>query len=147
MNPAIGGQPRKILLATDLAATSSPATDEAFAMARRLGAELLIVSVIDPIALRLPSGRFRTRIDQVRDEREAALRGLVQRGQRDGLRVMSLVWEGDPAESIIEAAGAEDAEVIVLGSHARGRIGRLLRGSVSHRVVRDAGIPVVVVPR
>jgi nucleotide-binding universal stress UspA family protein len=147
MNAAIGGQPRKILLATDLAATSSPATDEAFAMARRLGAELLIVSVIDPIALRLPSGRFRTRIDQVRDEREAVLRGLVQRGQREGLRVTSLVWEGDPAESIIEAAGAEDAEVIVLGSHARGRIGRLLRGSVSHRVVRDAGIPVVVVPR
>ena len=147
MNAAIGGQPRKILLATDLAATSSPATDEAFAMARRLGAELLIVSVIDPIALRLPSGRFRTRIDQVRDEREAALRGLVQRGQREGLRVTSLVWEGDPAESIIEAAGAEGAEVIVLGSHARGRIGRLLRGSVSHRVVRDAGVPVVVVPR
>ena len=147
MNAAIGGQPRKILLATDLAATSSPATDEAFAMARRLGAELLIVSVIDPTALRLPSGRFRTRIDQVRDEREAVLRGLVQRGQREGLRVTSLVWEGDPAESIIEAAGAEGAEVIVLGSHARGRIGRLLRGSVSHRVVRDAGVPVVVVPR
>jgi nucleotide-binding universal stress UspA family protein len=147
MNAAIGGRPQKILLATDLAATSSPATDEAFAMARRLHAELLIVSVIDPTALRLPSGRFRTRIDQVRDEREAVLRGLVQRGKRDGLRVTSLVWEGDPAESIIEAAGAEGAEVIVLGSHARGRIGRLLRGSVSHRVVRDAGIPVVVVPR
>jgi nucleotide-binding universal stress UspA family protein len=147
MNAATGGQPRKILLATDLAATSSPATNEAFAMARRLHAELLIVSVIDPTALRLPSGRFRTRIDQVRDEREAILLGLVQRGQRDGLRVTSLVWEGDPAESILDAAGAEGAGVIVLGSHARGRIGRLLRGSVSHRVVRDAGVPVVVVPR
>jgi nucleotide-binding universal stress UspA family protein len=61
--------------------------------------------------------------------------------------VTSLVWEGDPAESILEAAAAEGAEVIVLGSHARGRIGRLLRGSVSHRVVRDAHVPVVVVPR
>ncbi|HEY4190699.1 MAG TPA: universal stress protein [Candidatus Limnocylindrales bacterium] len=147
MNEPTGGPPRKILLATDLAATSSPATNEAFDMARRLHAELLIVSVIDPTSLRLPSGRFRTRVDQVRDEREAVLRGLVQRGQRDGLRVTSLVWEGDPAESILEAAGAEGADTIVIGSHARGRIGRLLRGSVSHRVERDAGVPVVVIPR
>jgi nucleotide-binding universal stress UspA family protein len=147
MNAPTAGPPRKILLATDLAATSSPATNEAFEMARRLHAELLIVSVIDPTSLRLPSGRFRTRVDQVRDEREAVLRGLVQRGQRDGLRVTSLVWEGDPAESILEAAGAEGADTIVIGSHARGRIGRLLRGSVSHRVERDAGVPVVVIPR
>jgi nucleotide-binding universal stress UspA family protein len=147
MNAADGGQPRKILLATDLAPTTAPATDEAFAMARRLHAELLIVSVIDLATLRLPGGRFHARVDQVREQREMVLRGLVQRGRAEGLQVTSLVWEGDPAESILEAAGAEGAEVIVLGSHERGRIGRLMRGSVSHRVVRDAGVPVVVIPR
>ena len=48
MSAAVDAQPRKILLATDLSSASASATDEAFAMARRLGAELLIVSVIDP---------------------------------------------------------------------------------------------------
>ena len=136
-----------VLLATDLAPTSGPATDEAFAMARRDDAELLIVSVIDPTSLRLPSGRFQTRIDQVREQRESAAQDLVRRGQRDGVRVTFLIWEGDPAESILDAAGAEGAEVIVIGSHARGRIGRLLLGSVSHRVAEQAAVPVVVVPR
>ena len=147
MRVAVDAQPRKILLATDLSATSASATDEAFAMARRLGAELLIVSVIDPAALRLPGGRFLARIDQVRAERETVAQVLVRRGRADGLRVRFLVWEGDPAESILEAAGAEGAEIIVLGSHARGRIGRILHGSVSRRVVREADVPVVVVPR
>ncbi len=142
-----GAHAHKILLATDLSPTSGPATDEAFAAARRLGAHLLIVSVIDSTALRMPGGRFNARVDQVRSRRETAAQELVQRGRREGVRVTFLVWEGDPGDSILEAARAEQADMIVLGSHGRGPIGRLLLGSVSQHVVRHAGVPVVVVPR
>jgi nucleotide-binding universal stress UspA family protein len=138
---------QKILLATDLSPTSGPATDEAFAAARRLGAHLLVVSVIDSTALRLPGGRFNVRVDQVRARREMAAQELVQRGRREGVPVTFLVWEGDPGDSILEAARAESADMIVLGSHGRGPIGRLLLGSVSQHVVRHAAVPVVVVPR
>jgi nucleotide-binding universal stress UspA family protein len=138
---------RKILLATDLSPTSSPATDEAFDAASRLGAHLLVVSVIDSTALRLPGGRFQARVDQVRERRQSAAQELVQRGRREGVPVTFLVWEGDPGDSILEAARAEDADMIVLGSHGRGPIGRLLLGSVSQYVVRHARMPVVVVPR
>jgi nucleotide-binding universal stress UspA family protein len=137
----------KILLATDLSPTSGPATDEAFAAARRLGAHLLVVSVIDSTSLRLPGGRFNVRVDQVRARRETAAQELVQRGRREGVPVTFLVWEGDPGDSILEAARAESADMIVLGSHGRGPIGRLLLGSVSQHVVRHASVPVVVVPR
>jgi nucleotide-binding universal stress UspA family protein len=137
----------KILLATDLSPTSGPATDEAFASARRLGAHLLVVSVIDSTSLRLPGGRFHVRVDQVRARREMAAQELVQRGRREGVRVTFLVWEGDPGDAILEAARAESADMIVLGSHGRGTIGRLLLGSVSQHVVRHASVPVVVVPR
>ena len=136
---------RKILLATDLSPTSVPATDEAFDVAGRLQAELLVVSVIDTASLRLPGGRFRARVDQVRGPRHAAAQALVQRGRRQGVKVTFLVWEGDPAESILAAAGAEGVDMIVLGSHGRGPIGRLLLGSVSQEVVRQAPVPVVVV--
>lgn len=135
---------RKILLATDLSHASDVATDWAFDLAGRLGASLLVVSVIDPRELRLPGGRFRARVDQVRDRREAAAQELVQRGRRSGVPVAFLVWDGDPAESIVAAAQAERADLVLVGSHGRGPIGRLLLGSVSQYVVRNALCPVLV---
>jgi nucleotide-binding universal stress UspA family protein len=148
---AVGPEPpapvRKILLATDLSPTSGPATDEAFEVAHRLGAHLLVVSVIDSTTLRLPGGLYQARVDQVRERRQSAAQELVQRGRREGIRVTFLVWEGDPGDSILEAARAEDADMVILGSHGRGPIGRLLLGSVSQHVVRHARVPVVVVPR
>ena len=138
---------RRVLLATDLSATSGPATNEAFEIAGRLQADLLIVSVIDAASLRLPGGRFRARVDQVRERHQAVAQELVQRGRREGIRVTFLVWEGEPGESIVDAARAEEVDMIILGSHGRGPIGRLLMGSVSRYVLRHADVPVVVVPR
>ncbi len=56
---------RRLLLATDLGQSSEIATDWAFDLAHRRGADLLIVSVIDPHELRQQTGRFGTRWDQV----------------------------------------------------------------------------------
>jgi nucleotide-binding universal stress UspA family protein len=135
----------KLLLATDLSPASAPATDEAFELAARLQVPLLIVSVIDPGQLRLPGGRFGARVDQVRAQREEVAQTLVEQGRRAGIAVTFLVWEGDPGESIIEAARAEHADLIVVGSHGRGAVGRFLIGSVSDHVVRNASCPVLVV--
>ncbi len=136
---------RKVLLATDLSAASARATEQALELAGRLEAELLAVSVIDPGSLRLPGGRFGTRVDQVRAQREAVAQDLVARGRRIGVQVNFLIWEGEPGESIVEAANAEHADLIVVGSHGRGTVGRFLIGSVSDHVVRHAPCPVLVV--
>jgi nucleotide-binding universal stress UspA family protein len=142
--PTAASPIRRILLATDLSHASDVATDWAFDLAHRVGASLVVVSVIDPRELRLPGGRFLARVDQVRERREAAARELVQRGQRSGVRVTFLVWDGDPAESIAAAAASEGADLVLVGSHGRGPIGRLLLGSVSEYVVRNAPCPVLV---
>ena len=139
------GRFRTVVLATDLSATSEAATTAALDLAGTLGARLLAVSVIDPGSLRLPGGRFRQRVDQVRSEREHVAQSLVARGRSIGVAVDFLVWEGDPGESIIEAAMAESADMIVVGSHGRGTVGRFLIGSVSDHVVRNAQCPVLVV--
>jgi nucleotide-binding universal stress UspA family protein len=81
----------------------------------------------------------------VRGEREHVAQSLVARGRSIGVAVDFLVWEGDPGESIIEAAAAEAADLIVVGSHGRGTVGRFLIGSVSDHVVRHAPCPVLVV--
>jgi nucleotide-binding universal stress UspA family protein len=140
-HPAI----RQIVLATDLGAASGAATDEAFRLAAALQARLLAVTVIDLRSLQLPGGRFRSRVDQERARLETAASELVLRGRRDRVPTSFLIWEGDPAESIVEAARSEGADVIVVGSHGRGAIGRALIGSVSDQVVRHAPCPVLVV--
>jgi nucleotide-binding universal stress UspA family protein len=134
-----------VLLATDLSTTSTPAEAEAMRLAAGLGARLIAVSVIDPGSLRLPGGRFRARVDQVRDEREIAAQALVARAQEMGVATAFLVWEGDPGEAIVDAASAEHADLIVLGTHGRHGVERSLFGSVSDHVVRNAPCPVVVV--
>ena len=135
----------KLLLATDLSPASSAATEQAFDLAVRLRAPLLIVSVIDPGQLRLPGGRFGQRVDQVRAQREIVAQELVARGRALGIAVSFLIWEGEPGESIVEAARAEHADLVIVGSHGRGSMGRLFIGSVSEHVVRHAPCPVLVV--
>ncbi len=142
-----GPAPRheKLLLATDLSEASASATDEAFELARRLEASLLVVSVIDPGTLLRPGGRYDTRVDQVRDRRQQLAQTLVERGRHEGVTVSFLVWEGDPGDMIVEAAEAEHADLVVVGSHGRGAVGRFFLGSVSDHVVRHAPCPVLVV--
>jgi nucleotide-binding universal stress UspA family protein len=133
----------RILLATDLTTTSSAATDQAFELARDLRAELLIVSVIDVES----GGRSPQplRMDQRRTARELAAQSLVVRGRRQGTGVSFLVWEGEPGPSIVEAASSESVDLVIVGTHGRGPLGRLLIGSVSEFVVRNAPCPVLVV--
>ena len=78
------GRFQTVLLATDLSPTSEAATNAALDLAGTLGARLLAVSVIDPGSLRLPGGRFRLRVDQVRGEREDVAQSLVARGRSAG---------------------------------------------------------------
>ena len=136
---------KRILLATDLSPASEDASLQALDLARGLKAELLIVSVIDPRSLRLPGGRFGIRVDQVRTGREAAAQELVSRGRAAGVRVTFLIWEGEPGESIVDAARSEHVDFVVVGSHGRGSVGRFFLGSVSDHVVHNAPCPVVVV--
>ena len=137
--------PRRVLLATDASAASASAEGAAIELAARLGASLIIVSVIDQSRLRLPGGPFHTRVDQVRAERESAVIQIVREAQRRNVQTEFLIWQGDPGPTIVDAADSERADAIVLGSHVRGPIGRLLLGSVSRFVTEHARVPVNVV--
>jgi nucleotide-binding universal stress UspA family protein len=144
--PADPDRPRRLMLATDLSPASDAATAMAVAMAIRHEAELVVLSVIDPRRLRLAGGRFLRRMDQERERVESSVQGVVQRARSAGARATFLVWEGEPAETIVAASEAEAIDIIVVGSHGRGRLARLLLGSTSGQVAEDAPRPVIVVP-
>jgi nucleotide-binding universal stress UspA family protein len=135
---------RRILLATDLSPASEGASRQAIDLARDLGAKLLILSVIDPAAHGIPGGRVE-RMDQRRRSREVAAQAVVIRGREAGVPVSFMVWEGEPGPSIVDVATSEQVDMVIVGSHGRGSMGRLLIGSVSEHVVRNAPCPVLVV--
>ena len=145
---SVSGPPADIalvLLGTDLGPASELATDRAFDLAQRHGADLIVVSVIDPNEPSRQMSGIASRWDEVRDRRHNAARELVARGRSIGVTASFLVWTGDPGPSIVSAAEAESADLVVVGTHGRGTIGRLLLGSVSDYVVRNAPCPVLVV--
>jgi nucleotide-binding universal stress UspA family protein len=135
----------RLLLATDLSPVSERASEEAVRLAIDSSAELVVLSVVDPGRLRLPGGVFVRRVDQERTRIERQVQELVNRARQAGVRATFLVWEGDPAEAIVAASEAENADAIVLGSHGRGLLGRLVLGSVSARVAERARCRVLVV--
>ena len=144
-----GSRIRRILLATDLAPASDHAVTWALDLASVHRAELLIMSVIDPDELMrdgtgVPRDRS-LRWDQVRDDRQEAAQRLVARSRAAGVRASFMVWTGEPGESIVTAAASESADIVIVGSHGRSRIGRMVAGSVSDHVVRHAPCPVLVV--
>ena len=135
----------RILLAVDLTPASREATNEAIRRASDDGAELVVLSVVEPRNLRLPGGGAR-RVDQERDRLAAGAQAIVRQARAAGVRATFLIWEGDPAEAILDASRSEAADVIVLGSRPRLNVRRLILGSVSSEVARRASCDVIVVP-
>ena len=142
MEPAV--RLRRVLLATDLSPASENAATEAIGLAVESGAVLLVLSVIDPGLLRLPGGRFLRRVDEERAHVQAGTQALVARARAAGVRATFLVWEGDPAEAILAASESESIDLIVLGSHGRGPLGRFVLGSTSTTVSEQARCRVLV---
>ena len=135
----------RILLAVDLTPSSRDAAREAIKRAKDDSADLIVLSVVEQRNLHLPGGGAR-RVDQERDRLAAGAQTIVRQARDAGVRATFLIWEGDPAEAILEASQSEDADVIVLGSRPRLNVRRLILGSVSSEVARRATCDVIVVP-
>jgi nucleotide-binding universal stress UspA family protein len=65
----------------------------------------------------------------------------------EGITLETMVLRGKPDEAIVKAATAKEADLIVLGSHGRTGLRRLLMGSVAERVIGQAKCPVLVVKK
>lgn len=79
------------------------------------------------------------------DEARAYLTEVASKVKSEGIRTEWEVREGAAAEVIIECAREKRIDAIVISSHGRSGLGRLVFGSVADRVIREAGIPVVVI--
>ena len=134
----------KILLATDGSNATESASEQAIDLAAQTGACLLVVSVIGHSA-RSTEAATGAAPAESRDDLTAAAQNLVGRARAAGLTATFLVWDGEPGDAIVAAANAENADLIIVGSHGRSGVSRFFIGSVSDYVVRHARCPVMVV--
>lgn len=129
----------RVLCATDLRPRSERALSRAHAIARGLGAQLLLLHVVD----RAESARaIRRRGARARFMLDAHARKLARVG--NGAKI--LVRTGRPHEAIADVAIEWDADLIVLGPYRR-RFGDSFRGTTAERIIRRAERPVLVVNR
>jgi nucleotide-binding universal stress UspA family protein len=79
-------------------------------------------------------------------EAESYLNGVVAGLRECGItRVRAAVWYGPAAPTIVEAASVEKVDLIIMTSHGRGGIGRLIFGSVAESVLHGTRTPILLV--
>lgn len=131
---------KPILCPTDFSTSSDAALEYAAALAQHGGAELHVIHVDDEPLLYgsgklayVPNAENRKRLE---DE-------LLRRDPH--VECKHHLLTGDPAEQIEAYADSQDVGLIVLGTHGRTGLSRLVMGSVAEKVVRSAKQPVLVV--
>lgn len=140
----------KILLPTDGSDVSLAAADRAIAMATLSGAGLHAVFVQEPY----PYAGVGFSSNSGRDEHEAAARRqssaafahIAGKAEGTGITLTTEHIEGtNPAEAIVEAARRCGADVIVMGSHGRRGVARVMLGSVAGKVLMLTDLPVMII--
>lgn len=133
-----------ILYPTDFSPAAQPAFALACALARDYQARLVVLHVMEPPRANFGElGPIYPAVGEMRAELEAALGELRPIGGH--VLLERRVVEGPAVATIVEVARELPAELIVLGTHGRRGIGRMLMGSVAENVLRQAPCPVLAV--
>jgi nucleotide-binding universal stress UspA family protein len=134
----------RVLIAVDGSPHSDHALEVGLSLARRLGAEVGLVTVVDPApAVTIEAGA--PSVDILTILRQEAAQVLEKARLAAGdLKAVPLQREGSPAAEILNAAKEWGASLIVVGSHGRTSLGRLFMGSTAEHVARHAEVPVLM---
>jgi len=134
---------KNILLATDGSPSCETAVDRAIELAREQSASLTAVSVVytNDEYLALAPGIVEKLIAKAKEK----LATIKQKGKDAGVAITSLVKEGEAFEAITNLAQNNNIDLIVMGSHGKKGLQRLLMGSVTERTIGYASCPVLVV--
>jgi nucleotide-binding universal stress UspA family protein len=132
---------RKILFPTDFSHTGDAALELATSLARERGATLLIVHVEEPPAAYGGGEMYYGMPDPATEDLWKMLEQVAPTDSQVAHEHRLIT--GDPSTAICRLAEEEDVELIVMGTHGRSGLMRLLMGSVAESVVRHAACPVL----
>ena len=137
----------KILCPTDFSDLSKNALAQAVALARWYEAEITVLYVA-PVAITaaevayIPSPWLSP---EMREKLRGDLHAFADSARQQGITVRIDLSEGNPATEILDTARTDAFDLIVMGTHGRRGLSRVMMGSVAEDVVRHAPCPVLVV--
>lgn len=134
-----------VLVPTDGSDAVQEAIDEAIDLAALSDATLHALSVVDVDDYALvPDAEVVTIEETLETTADRAVEDVRERGEAADLAVRTAVRRGTPHEEILAYAADHDIDLIVMGTHGRSNLDRVLLGSVTEKVVRNADRPVLV---
>ena len=140
---------KQLLIATDGSKCSQQATRYGLQLAQALGAEVTFLSVVSsltrPQGASLPLSQALSLVEEdAQTQAEALLEQVQTQAQQAGVSARAKLVKGRPVETIVKQALLHD--LLVMGTHGRTGLDKLMMGSVAEGVVRRSQIPVLVVP-
>ena len=140
-----------ILLPTDFSECANYALSYAASLARTFRASIVCLHVIEPIVPTVGYTGMTEPLpiadisEQLEDSAERELPKIASCEECAGLDVDELIVHGEAASEIVRVAKERGVDLIVISSHGRTGLGRMLFGSTAEAVVRHAPCPVLVV--
>jgi universal stress protein A len=141
---------RRIMHASDFSPASRRAFSHAVGLARADHARLLLVHVVEMVMpwvedAYVPPQIYEQLVSAAQTDAAKRLDALSRRAKAAGVRATTQLVEGSPRDAIPRAAKRAHADLLVLGTHGRTGLGKILLGSVAERVVATAPCPVLTV--
>jgi len=133
---------KNILFATDGSKYSEAAANKVIDFAKSYGSALNVISVVDvteEFIARAPGA-----LDDLVKKAKSIVEDVKKRADSEGIKAEGMVKEGDAYKSIVDIAQKQKADAIIMGSHGRTGLKRLLMGSVTERVIGHAPCPILV---
>lgn len=145
----------RILVPLDGSSLAEAALPTAEELARRLNVEVLFVEILETVPPVVPieptigvavdPNLVTQQMEADADTAEAYLSGIAGAWRGKGLKARWFVLRGSPATSLVDFVRANDVDLVVMGTHGRSGLSRLVFGSVASSVVQHAGVPVLLV--
>ncbi|MCP5145520.1 MAG: universal stress protein [Gammaproteobacteria bacterium] len=141
---------KRILYPTDFSPSGNRALGIACELARRFGAELHVMHVVQDIAAIAAYGVTEAYLPvewrkEVKAQAEKSLLEVPDAAVGAGVNVVRVVAEGAPYYEILNYAKEQGVDLIVMGTHGRTGLPHMLMGSVAERVVREAPCAVMTI--
>lgn len=143
---------KRILVATDGSELSAKAVSSALDLAKLANAELVALNVVAPSTISYWDGTSRAQMQDVANTDEthtkagqAIVHAVKEAGEQQGITTLAVTTKSDMiAESIIAASQKYECDVIVMASHGRRGINRVLMGNETLNVLTHSKVPVLV---
>ena len=137
---------KSVLMATDLSPASVKPLHHALAIARYYGAKLYVAHVVSPIPYLMAGAEaLQLGCEGASQDMQQLLRDLLHDGSLNGLDHEFIVRHGSVWEELQAIIFQKQVDLVVVGTHGRRGIEKVLLGSVAEQVFRDATCPVLTV--